>query len=215
MGSQYGPYIMYFLSQLLQKQRMGQTNASEADETEARDTQKETVTEAEARRQPGTHPAADIFDQDETGPAGTVKRKSRFWKSFVPEARRRRANMDIFNPGKTVRTVLWGFRAASCGQSSRQAAKQGLPFGSQYGAERSYMRNWRNWTIRWRNIFMGIGSRGWTRRPWHCQRCEKIRIRVKRQILTRERANCTGCSTQKWLNNLPECGMMIKVWKSS
>ena len=64
MGSQYGPYIMYFLSQLLQKQRMGQTNASEA---EARDTQKETVTEAEARRQPGTHLAADIFDQDETG----------------------------------------------------------------------------------------------------------------------------------------------------
>ena len=64
MGSQYGPYIMYFLSQLLQKQRMGQTNASEADETEARDTQKETVTEAEARRQPGTHPAADIFLDD-------------------------------------------------------------------------------------------------------------------------------------------------------
>ena len=42
MGSQYGPYIMYFLSQLLQKQRMGQTNASEADETEARDAQDET-----------------------------------------------------------------------------------------------------------------------------------------------------------------------------
>ena len=98
MGSQYGPYIMYFLSQLLQKQRMGQTNASEADETEARDTQKETVTEAEARdtqketvteaearRQPGTHPAADIFDQDETGACWHRQTQIALLEKFCPE----------------------------------------------------------------------------------------------------------------------------------
>ena len=85
MGSQYGPYIMYFLSQLLQKQRRGQTNASEADETEARDTQKETVTEAEARRQPGTHPAADIFDQDETGACWHRQTQIALLEKFCPE----------------------------------------------------------------------------------------------------------------------------------
>ena len=34
MGNQYGPYVMYFLSQLLQKQRAGQGGAALHEELE-------------------------------------------------------------------------------------------------------------------------------------------------------------------------------------
>lgn len=77
MGNQYGPYVMYFLSQLLQRQKLDEAN-EEAEKADVSKGKKLEAAEAEAS-------FSDLFAYDETESCWHKETNIELLRQFCPE----------------------------------------------------------------------------------------------------------------------------------
>ena len=96
MGNQYGPYVMYFLSQLLQKQRAGQGGAAMQGLSErapeaaqqgekAKETTQVQTEGGEQQPEAALQALPGIFDADETGAVWHRQTQIALLAQFCPE----------------------------------------------------------------------------------------------------------------------------------
>ena len=96
MGNQYGPYVMYFLSQLLQKQRAGQGGAAVQGLSErapeaaqqgekAKETMQVQAEGGEQQPEAALQALPGIFDADETGAVWHRQTQIALLAQFCPE----------------------------------------------------------------------------------------------------------------------------------
>lgn len=159
MGNQYGPYVMYFLSQLLQKQRAGARRGGHAGVigtragscTAGRESKGDHAG-ADGRRRAaaggGTAGAARHFDADETGAVWHRQTQIALLAQFCPEGAAQAEKHGHFLIGQKGSESFVAVPGRFLRDEQPAGGATGFTLCSRYAAARRCMRILRIWRMR-------------------------------------------------------------------